>query len=310
VIEGGEAVSKIILLIACTGQLLQCKPTIRLYGSVNNRKMQQSGSINRFPGLSIIKNGFYFFSALLFFSNLVSCTSSKQVVYFYDLKDSTRGSLNNAQWIFENPIRKNDQLSITVGGSNPQDLPTLNSGSPVLSASTGASTGAAGYLVEANGKIKMPFIGNVQAEGLTRLQLEDTLTQLFKDYTKNPVVNVRFLNYNFSVMGEVKGTGRFNMPNERTTILEAISMAGDLTELGKRDNVLVIREINGKREFARVNLLSRTLFNSPYYYLQTNDVVYVEPVKAKFISRKGLPQYLAIVAVAFSLLLTVINLRK
>jgi polysaccharide export outer membrane protein len=243
--------------------------------------------------------------------SLLSCTSAKQVVYFYDLKDSAKGSLSKAQRVFENPIRKNDQLSISVGGSNPLDFPVLNSGSAVLSASSGTSAaGAAGYLVEANGKIKIPYVGNVQAEGLTRLQLEDTLTQLFKDYTKNPVVNVRFLNYNFSVMGEVKATGRYNMSNERTTILEAISMAGDLTELGKRDNVLVVREVNGKREFARVNLLSRSLFNSPYYYLQTNDVVYVEPVRAKFITRNGVPQYLAIAAVALSLLLTVINLRK
>ena len=94
------------------------------------------------------------------------------------------------------------------------------------------------------------------------MQLEDTLTQLLKDYTKNPVVNVRFLNYNFSVMGEVSNKGRFTMQNERMTILEAISMAGDLTEFGKRDNILVIREINGKRNFARVNLLSKNLFNS------------------------------------------------
>jgi polysaccharide export outer membrane protein len=133
---------------------------------------------------------------------------------------------------------------------------------------------------------------------------------LFKDYTKNPVVNVRFLNYYFSVLGEVSNKGRFNMQNERMTLLEAISMAGDLTEYGKRDNILVVREIDGKRNFARVNLLSKNLFNSPYYYLQTNDIVYVEPVKSKFITRKGVPQYLAIAAVGLSLLLTIINLRK
>lgn len=100
------------------------------------------------------------------------------------------------------------------------------------------------------------------------------------------------------------------MPNERFTILEALSMAGDITEFGKRDNVLVIREVNGKRNFARVSLLTKNLFNSPYYYLKTNDVVYVEPVKSKFIARKGVPQYLAIAAVGLSLLLTIINLRK
>jgi protein involved in polysaccharide export with SLBB domain len=158
--------------------------------------------------------------------------------------------------------------------------------------------------------IQIPYIGKVQAQGLTRIQLEDTLTQLLKDYTKNPIVNVRFLNYYCSVLGEVSNRGRFAMQNERMTILEAISMAGDLTEFGKRDNVLVVREVNGKRNFARVNLLSKNLFNSPYFYLKTNDVVYVEPVKSKFISRNGVPQYLGIAAVGLSLLITIINLRK
>jgi len=249
---------------------------------------------------------------ILFVFNWVSCTPTKQVAYLNDLKDTTSGSLSNAQLNFESPIQKNDQLFITVGGSNTLDLGILNSANGMISGAAASASGGTttGYLVEADGKIKVPYIGKVQAEGLTRLQLEDTLTRLFADYTKNPVVNVRFSNYNFSVMGEVGRSGRYNMASERTTILEAISMAGDLTEFGKRENVLVVREVNGKRDFARVNLLSKSLFTSPYYYLKTNDVVYVEPVKAKFITRKGVPQYLAIAAVALSLLLTVINLRK
>ena len=243
-----------------------------------------------------------------------SCTTTKQVIYMNDLNDTTLGSLRQAQMAFENPIQKNDQLWITVGGSNPMDLIALNSANGLGTAATAAvtpTTGAAiGYLVEADGSIKIPFVGKVQAEGITRLQLENKLTELFKDYTKNPVVNVRFLNYSFSVMGEVIRGGRFNMVNERTTILEAITMAGDLTDLGKRENVLVVREVNGERNFARVNLLSKDLFNSPFYYLKTNDVVYVEPVKAKFINRTGVPQYLSIVAVGLSLLITIINLRN
>lgn len=253
-------------------------------------------------------------AAFIFITFTMSCTLTKKVIYFSDIKDTTAGSLRNAQISFENPIQKNDQLWITIGGSNPVDLMALNSasGAGAGTGGTSAVTGAAaiGYLVEADGKIKIPYVGNVQAEGLTRLQLESKLTELFKDYTKNPVVNVRFLNYSFSVMGEVNNRGKFNMPTERTTILEAISMAGDLTDLGKRENVLVIREVNGERNFARINLLSKDLFSSPYYYLKTNDLVYVEPVKAKFISRTGIPQYLGIVAVGLSLLITILNLSK
>ena len=257
-----------------------------------------------------------FFSCTLLFLfvvGFVSCTSSKKVVYFNDMADTTAGSLGIAQINFESPIQKNDQLWITVGGSNPLDLVQLNSANGMGTgggASTVSSGTAIGYLVEADGSIKIPYVGKVTAQGLTRLQLENKLTDLFKDYTKNPVVNVRFLNYSFSVMGEVREGGRFTMSSERVTILEAISMAGDLTDLGRRDNVLLVREVNGERSFARVNLLSKNLFNSPYYYLKTNDVVYVEPVQAKFISRTGVPQYLGIVAVGLSLLITIINVTK
>ena len=243
----------------------------------------------------------------------ISCTATKQVIYLNDLKDSVKGNLLNAQTAFQNLIQKNDLLSIIVGSSNSLDLPVLNAGNGMTPGSGSASSAggaSAGYLVEADGTIKIPYVGKILAQGLTRLQLEDTLTQIFKDYTKNPIVNVRFLNYSYSVLGEVGNRGKFNMPTERTTILEAISQAGDLTEIAKRDNILVVREVNGVRNYARVNLLSKDLFSSPYFYLKTNDIVYVEPVKAKFISRKGVPQYLGIIAVGLSLLITVINLKK
>ncbi len=242
-----------------------------------------------------------------------SCTSTKQVIYFNALADSAGiEKAKIAQINFENKIQKNDQLWITIGGSNPNDLVALNSGGGSVTGSAGqnANTSIFGYLVEADGNIKMPYVGKVIAEGLTRVQLESILTNLFKEYTKNPIVNVRFLNYSFSVLGEVGHSGRYNMNSERATILEAISSAGDITELGRRDNVLVIREVNGERTFTRVNLLSGNVFNSPVFYLKINDIVYVEPVKAKFINRSGIPQYLAIVAVGLSLILTILNLRK
>jgi polysaccharide biosynthesis/export protein len=247
---------------------------------------------------------------LLFF---VSCTSTKQVIYFNDLTDTAAlGNITAAKSLFENKIQKNDQLSITVGGSNAADLIVLNSASSSGAASNPSigSSPNAGFLVEADGNIKIPYIGKIKAEGLTRLQLEDTLMQLYKDYTKNPTVNVRFLNYAYSVLGEVSRSGRFTMTSERTTLLEALTMAGDITILGRRENVLVIREENGERKFARVNLLAKDVFNSPYFYLRTNDVIYVEPVKSKFIARTGVSQYLALVAVGLSLILTIISLRK
>ena len=249
---------------------------------------------------------------LIFFTlSMASCVPSKKVIYLNDISDTTKGGLGNAKTDFETRIQKDDLLSIAIGGSNTEDLVALNSGSGVIPGSTvgGTSAASVGYLVEADGKIQLPFLGRVQAEGLTRLQLEDTLTSMLKSYTKNPVVNVKFSNYGFSILGEVNRPGRFNINDERITILDAIGMAGDLTYLGKRENILVIREVNGKREFGRLDLLSKDIFNSPYFYLKTNDVVYVEPVKSKFLSRNGLPQYIGIIAGAVALLLTILNLK-
>lgn len=254
---------------------------------------------------------------------MVSCTSPSKVVYFNNFKDtaiaanqkdSLAKKLHIGQYDFENLIQKNDQLWITVGGSNINDLLVINSANGVP-AGTATSTlpqggSSTGYFVEADGKVKLPYLGAVKAEGLTRRQLETFLTEKLKDFTKDPIVNVRFLNYGFSVMGEVTKPGRYPMVTERTTILEALSMAGDLSDMGKRESVLVIREVNGQREFARINLLSKDVFTSPYYYLKTNDVIYVELAKARFINRTGIPQYLGIAAVGISLLITIINLVK
>ncbi|MES2847630.1 MAG: polysaccharide biosynthesis/export family protein [Bacteroidota bacterium] len=247
-----------------------------------------------------------------------SCTPSKKVVYFNDYKDNDSASVAAIKTIkvnFANTIQKNDQLWITVGGSNIEDLVSINSGNGIGATGTGGAVGASsssvlGYLVESDGKIQLPYLGRIQAEGLTRLQLEVNLTGLVKEYTKDPIVNVRFLNYNFSVMGEVTRSGKYSMSNERVTVLEAISMAGDVTDLGRRDNVIVIREENGERKIGRINLLSKDIFNSPYFYLRTNDVVYVEPVSARFISRTGIPQYFTVVAIGVSILITIINLAK
>ncbi|MEO6490872.1 MAG: polysaccharide biosynthesis/export family protein [Ferruginibacter sp.] len=265
--------------------------------------------------MSRLKNDFVLIAILLLMAfNFNSCTASRKVVYLYDLKDTTAGNFRTAQSGFENLIQKNDLLWITVGGSNIADLVVINSASGVaagtgLSSQTTGNT-STGYMVEADGNIKLPFLDKVKAEGLSRLQLEASITEKLMDYTKHPVVNVRFLNYSFSVIGEVIRPGRFNMSTERTTLLEALSMAGDISEMGKRENVLVIREVNGERLMGRINLSSKNLFNSPYYYLKTNDVIYVEPVKTRFITRSGVPQYFSIAAVAISLLITIINLSK
>jgi polysaccharide export outer membrane protein len=251
---------------------------------------------------------------LILFFEISSCTGSRKIVYLYDLKDSSAGSLSKAKSVFETPIQKNDQLSILIGGSNVEDLVALNSSSGIIPGNSVANlpsnlgTPVLGYLVEGDGTIKLPYLDKIKVEGLTRLELENELTEKSKAYTKNPVVNVRFLNYRVSVMGAVNKPGTFAIPNERITILEALGLAGDLSITGKRNNVLVVREYNGVRNFGRVNLLSKEIFNSPYFYLKTNDVIYVEPTPSSFLPRERFPNYMTLMAGSLSVVLTIINI--
>jgi polysaccharide export outer membrane protein len=167
-----------------------------------------------------------------------------------------------------------------------------------------------GYLVEGDGTIKLPYLDKVKAEGLSRLQLENLISEKMKEYTKNPVVNVRFLNYRVTVMGAVNTPGSFSLPTERVTVLDALGLAGDLTIFGIRETVLVIREENGVRSFGRVNLASKSLFNSAYYYLKTNDIVYVEASRASSVNRERIPQYVGMATGILSLIVSIIVLSK
>lgn len=153
-----------------------------------------------------------------------------------------------------------------------------------------------GYLVSADGYIDYPNLGRIYAQGLTREELEDNLEELLIPYVENPVMKVRFLNFQVFVMGEVRRPGVIQFEDENVTILEALTFAGDFTELANREKVMVIRERDGKREYAQLNLLSTEVFNSPFLYLEQNDVIYVEPLTAKTSAVVGAPlRYLNIV---------------
>lgn len=138
-----------------------------------------------------------------------------------------------------------------------------------------------GYLVDARGYIEYPNLGEIYVKGLTRGELKDKLEDLLIQYVENPVVKVRFLNFQIFVQGEVGRPGVFQFQDENVTILEAISYAGDFTDFANREKVLVIRERNGQREYAELNLLSTEIYDSPFLYLEQNDVIYVEPLTAK-----------------------------
>ena len=188
---------------------------------------------------------------------------------------------------YEVYVHNDDLLAIMVNSKNPELALLFNM--PMVSYQLGSgstnsgSQRVLGYLVDGNGDIDFPILGKLHVAGLTRMQLTEMIKQrlIEGDLIKDPIVTVQFLNYKVSVMGEVNRPGSFNISGDRITLLEALSMAGDLTIYGRRDRVAVIREKDGKRTILMHDLRSSDIFNSPCYYLQQNDIVYVEPNKAK-----------------------------
>ncbi|MCH5598718.1 polysaccharide biosynthesis/export family protein [Niabella ginsengisoli] len=175
---------------------------------------------------------------------------------------------------------------------NPEYNQLFNSGavSQSLITSQGANSGAInsvnsnnfdvtrnGFQVDENGAVNLPILGKQNLAGLTRKEAQDMLTTEVAKTAKDPIVNVKFLNYKVTVIGEVTRPGSFTIPDERVNVLEALGMAGDMTPFSVRDSVLVIREKDGVRSMQRINLNDKNVFNSPYFYLQQNDVVYVQP---------------------------------
>ena len=211
-----------------------------------------------------------------------SCASSKKVVYLQDVVPLKQQVIEQKYEVY---IHNDDLLAIMVNSKNPELALPFNM--PMVTYQLGSQSApqqrVLGYLVDTNGDIDFPILGKLHVAGLTRLQLTDLIKQrlIEEDLIKDPIVTVQFLNYKVAVMGEVNRPGSFNISGDRITLLEALSMAGDLTIYGRRDRVAVIREKDGKRTILFHDLRSADIFNSPCYYLQQNDIVYVEPNKAK-----------------------------
>ena len=247
------------------------------------------------------------FIALAFFCT--SCTSTQKVIYFNNIKDTTITSANIG---LEPVIQKNDILSITVSSLNPQAsliFNTPNISSANANTSSGATSQASGYLVNADGYIQFPILGNIKAEGLTKLQLKDTITNklIEQKLLMDPIISIRYLNFRVTVLGEVAQPTVVSVPSEKINIFEAIGLAGDLTIYAKRDNVLLIREEEGKKVVRRLDLNSNTIFTSPYYYLKSNDIVYAEPNKEKIANNSQVRQLLPVILSALSFITIVVD---
>lgn len=219
---------------------------------------------------------------------LVSCAAPEQVLYFQDLNQGLQQDVTQS---YEIKIRKDDLLGITVSARNPElaipfNLPATAYTMEAKSSSAGAQLG---YQVDVDGFISFPQLGKIHVEGMTRKELATWITNQLEQLKllQDPVVTVTFQNFKVSVLGEVKTPKVINVKTDRITVLEALAEAGDLNIQAKRDRVAVIREADGKRVVHYLDLRSSDLLQSPYYYLQQNDVVYVEPNNAKTIQARS-----------------------
>ena len=217
-----------------------------------------------------------------------SCVNTRKAVYFNNIQDA---SIPTAVGSLEPVIQKNDLLSITVSSLNPE-------ANRIFNAPTSQNTSEArGYLVNQQGNIEFPFLGLVKAAGLQKSQLKNNIASALieKKLLVEPIVDLRYINFKISVLGEVARPAVLVIPNEKVTLLEALGLAGDLTIFARRDNILVIREEgDGTKVLKRINLNSSELFTSPYYYLRSNDIIYVEPNKTRIASASRSNQILPI----------------
>ena len=242
-----------------------------------------------------------------------SCISSKKMIYLQGV-DSLTNPAQVIQQDYELRIKPDDQLYIMVSSKEPQLLTPFANTQILGSSTSGGGTNiqeTTGVQVDKNGKIDVPILGEIQVAGLTRLQLADEIKKRLEEgqYIKDPTVSVRIKGLKISVMGEVGSPGVHEMAGDRITLLEALSMAGDLTPTAKRTNILVLREEEGKRHTYTVDLTSgRDVLESPCYYLQQNDVVYVEPNKSINVKGSSALSYLGAGASIISVLASIVSL--
>lgn len=218
---------------------------------------------------------------------MASCFTPKKVVYLQDLQPGTVQELKED---YEAKIKKDDLLQILVMAQTPEAAKPFNLSALVQEMSTTSNNSdQSSYLVDKDGCIDMPVLGRIKVEGLTTQDLKNQVIQQLqeKNLIKDPIVTVRIQNFKVLMLGEVKSPGAIEVKGERITLLDAISQAGDLTMQGRRDRVAVIREENGKRTVHYLDLKSKKIFDSPYFYLKQNDVVYVEPNDAKSVQYRS-----------------------
>jgi polysaccharide biosynthesis/export protein len=216
-----------------------------------------------------------------------SCITTPTITYF-DSADSTKYQILPENIPIITKIRPNDILAITVGSLSEEsnDILNFNNINRIVTTNfPGQNMGQGGqplgFLVDPTGHVELPMVGKINVQGLKLDEAAEKVKAEVEKLLKSPSVTVRFLNHRFTVIGEVNKPAVYNLIDDKTTLPEALALAGDLTAFGNRRNIMIIRDYYGKREMVRLNLLKREIFDSPYYFLKDGDMIYVEPVEGK-----------------------------
>ncbi len=210
---------------------------------------------------------------------LVSCTSKKDVVYFQNAKSFETAVDTDT---FVPRFKVDDNVSIFVSTFDLELVKPFNLAQGSESLATPVT-----YLIDVDGNIDYPVLGKIKLLGLTVEEAKELLKEKLEIYLKDPIVNIRILNFEITVLGEVNRPGTYPITGERVSLLKALGMAGDLTIKGRRDNILIVRDFNGEKTYTRLDITSKEVFNSPVYFLTQNDVVYVSPNKSRISGASG-----------------------
>ncbi|WP_224483077.1 polysaccharide biosynthesis/export family protein [Robertkochia aurantiaca] len=256
-----------------------------------------------------IRPGFIAGLLVAFFLLFVgSCASKKDIIYFQDINTVME---NVPDYSYTAVIQKNDLLQITVSSYDLKTVQPFNlpvTAAPNLNGNVKGQIQLQSYLVDSDGNIQFPVLGTIHVAGMSRQELVKELEKQVSEYVVDPIINLRILNYKVTVIGEVMRPGTYSIQDERITLIEALGMAGDLTIYGKREKVLVLRENNGVKTHGMVDMTSTDFIDSPFYYLQQNDVVYVQPNNAQVQAssyNRNIPIFVSISSVLVSLIILI-----
>jgi polysaccharide biosynthesis/export protein len=234
-------------------------------------------------------------SLLIYGSILVSCSARRDLVYFSNLKALSEAQDISSQQI---KIQENDLLKITVSSASSESNVLFASNTGSGNAETNYK--AEGYRVDKDGFINYPTIGKIKVDNLNLDETQQLISKQLNRLVKNPIVDIQLINFKVTVIGEVNKPASFIVPGDKINLLEALGMAGDMTVYGKRQDVLIIRQENGKRLLKRLDLNNEDVLNSPFFSLKQNDIVYVEPDKSKAIEYSANTRLMPIVIASIS----------